>query len=278
MPSPYFHLAQLNIGRLRAPIDHPSIEGFVSRLAAINAVAEASPGFVWRLQTDEGNATSLRPFDDPTILVNMSVWESPESLRAFVYRSGHAEPLRRRLDWFETIAKPFQVMWWIPAGHVPTVGEAKDRLTFLARHGDSDVAFGFTRIAPPPPVPEPALDRALEPLLHNRRFVLEVNEPGADCQPGMAFDYRQQGGRVWALYGGGEVSFGALVARVADDGRLDARYQHATTAGQIRTGRCETRPERLLDGRIRLHEQWQWLSGAEGSGRSTLIETQSPPS
>jgi hypothetical protein len=102
--------------------------------------------------------------------------------------------------------------------------------------------------------------------------VIERNEPGADCQPGMAFEYGQAGGRVWALYGGGDVSFGALVARVASDGRLDARYQHATVEGHIRTGRCETRPERLPDGRIRLHEQWQWLTGADGRGQSTLIE------
>jgi hypothetical protein len=280
MAVPYFHLAQLNVARLKAPLDHPSIEGFVSRLAVINAVAEASPGFVWRLQTDEGNATSLRPYDDPAILVNMSVWETPDALRSFVYRSGHAEPMRRRLEWFETMPKPFQVMWWMPAGHRPTVAEAQARLAFLARHGDSDVAFGFTRIAPPPPVPEAPPDRAPEPLLHNRRFVLEANEVGADCQPGMAFEYRQDGGRVWALYGGGEVSFGALVARVRDDGGLDARYQHATADGQIRTGRCDTRPERLSDGRIRLHERWQWLSGAEGTGRSTLIEAlrQSSPS
>jgi hypothetical protein len=169
--------------------------------------------------------------------------------------------------------KPFLVQWWIPAGHVPTVAEARARLAFLAQHGDCAVAFGVMRAAPPPPAPDGEPDGASLLSLHGRRFVLEENAAGADCQPAMAFDYRQQGSRVWALYGGGEVSFGALVARVAGDGRLDARYQHATTAGTIRTGRCETRAERLEDGRIRLHEEWRWLSGAEGAGRSRLVES-----
>jgi hypothetical protein len=248
------------------------MEGFVSTLPEVNALAEASEGFVWRLQTAEGDATSLRIYEDPALIVNMSVWQSPDALRAFVYRSGHTEPLRRRLDWFEPLPKPYQVMWWIPAGHRPTVAEAQARLAFLAAHGDSDVAFGFTQVALPPPVPERSPDGSPALSLHNRRFVLEANEAGGDCRPGMTFEYRQEGGRVWALYGGGDVPFGALVARVQDDGGLDARYQHATIAGQVRTGRCETRPESLADGRIRLHERWQWLSGAEGAGRSTLIE------
>src|SRR4029453_4539887 len=101
--SSYFHLAQFNIARVKAPLDTPAMEGFVSRLPAVNALAEASEGFVGRLQTSDGDATSLRPYDDPAIIVNMSVWTSPEALKAFVYRSGHAEPLRRRLDWFETM-------------------------------------------------------------------------------------------------------------------------------------------------------------------------------
>jgi hypothetical protein len=275
MDAPFFHLAQLNIARVKAPLDHPSMEGFVSRLPTVNALAEASPGFVWRLQTEAGDATSLRPYDDPALIVNMSVWESPEALRAFVYRSGHSEPLRMRQQWFEPMPKPFQAMWWIPAGHLPTVAEGKARLAFLAAHGDSDVAFGFTRIAPAPPSPDTVPSVASTLSLEGRRFVLEANEAGADCQPGMTFHYRQHGVRVRALYGGGDVLFGALVAHLVDEDRLDARYQHATRAGEVRTGRCETRVERLPDHRIRLHEQWQWLSGAEGTGRSTLIEATS---
>jgi hypothetical protein len=155
------------------------------------------------------------------------------------------------------------------------VAEGKARLAFLAAHGDSDVAFGFTRIAPAPPSPDTVPSVASTLSLEGRRFVLEANEAGADCQPGMTFHYRQHGVRVRALYGGGDVLFGALVAHLVDEDRLDARYQHATRAGEVRTGRCETRVERLPDHRIRLHEQWQWLSGAEGTGRSTLIEATS---
>jgi hypothetical protein len=268
----YYYLAQFNIARVLAPLDDPSMQEFVSRLPSINALAEASAGFVWRLQTPAGNATALRPYDDPAIIVNMSVWESPAALRAFVYRSGHAEPLRRRLEWFDPLPHPIQVMWWIPAGHQPTVDEAQARLAFLARHGDSPVAFGIKHVAPPPPSPEAAANGPASLSLHGRRFVLERNEPGADCQPGMAFHYGQAGARVWALYGGGHVAFGTLVARVCEGGALDARYQHAMSDGAIRTGRCATRAECLDDGRIRLHEQWQWLSGATGAGESTLIE------
>lgn len=272
MSAPWFHLAQFNLARVKAPLDSPVMEGFVSRLAPVNALAEASDGFVWRLQTAEGDATSLRHYDDPAIIVNMSVWTTPEALKAFVYRSGHAEPLRKRLEWFEPMPKPFQVLWWIPAGHRPTVAEAQARLAFLARHGDSAVAFGVARSEPPPPAPDGDANPATTLSLHDRRFLLEENAVGADCQPGMTFHYRQDGGRVWALYGGGDVAFGALVAGMQADGRLDARYQHATVAGDIRTGRCDTRPERLDDGRIRLHEEWRWLSGADGTGQSRLIE------
>jgi uncharacterized protein DUF3291 len=268
----YYHLAQLNIGRIRAQLEHPSMQGFVSRLPQINALAEASPGFVWRLQTDEGNATGLRPFEDPAIIVNMSVWGTPERLKAFVYRGGHAGPLRQRLDWFEPMPHPFQVLWWVPAGHRPTVDEARARLDHLARQGDSPVAFGFAKLAPPPPSPEADPVPVDGFLLDRRHFVLEANEPDADCKPGMTFAYRQEGGRVWALYGGADVLFGTLVGCVSGEGRLDVRYQHATANGLVRTGRCDTRVENLVDGKLRLHEEWQWLTGAEGIGRSTLVE------
>src|SRR5919198_2764622 len=96
-----FHLAQVNIGRLRAPLDDPSMLGFVSQLDPINAIADRSPGFVWRLQTDEGTATAVRPFEDERLLINMSVWESLEALADFVYRSAHTPVMRRRREWFE---------------------------------------------------------------------------------------------------------------------------------------------------------------------------------
>lgn len=139
------HLAQLNIGRILAPVDDPIMYGFMSKLDEINALAERSPGFVWRLKTDEGNATAIRPYEDPTVLVNMSVWESLEQLRQYVYRSTHADYLRQRKQWFEKFDGPYLVMWWIPAGHIPTVEEAKERLEHLRAHGDTEYAFSFTR-------------------------------------------------------------------------------------------------------------------------------------
>ena len=145
-----YHLAEINIGRTVAPMDDPAMEGFVSQLDTINALAEASPGFVWRLKTDEGDATSIVAYDDPRIIVNMSVWESLQTLRAYVYTTNHADVLRDRKKWFEKLDSPHFVMWWIPAGHIPTVQEAKDRLAFLAEHGETAHAFTFrTQFQPP---------------------------------------------------------------------------------------------------------------------------------
>ena len=103
---PAYHLAQFNVARMRAPIDSPVMEGFVSQLERINAIAEQTPGFVWRLQTAEGDATALRPYDDPMLLVNMSVWESLAALHGYVYKSPHVGPLRERKSWFETPTEP----------------------------------------------------------------------------------------------------------------------------------------------------------------------------
>jgi Domain of unknown function (DUF3291) len=137
--------AQLNIGRIVAPLDSPQLSGFVARLAEINAVADGAPGFVWRFQTEDGNATGLRAFEDDLILVNFSVWESVESLQAFVYRTLHAEVLRNRGQWFERMKQPFTVLWWVPSGHRPTVEEAIERLEHLRRHGPTVRAFTFQR-------------------------------------------------------------------------------------------------------------------------------------
>jgi len=144
------HIAQLNIGTVRAEVDHPSMAGFTDRLDEINAIADQADGFVWRLQTDEGNATAIHAFDDPMLLVNMSVWESIEALHTFTYRTVHRDLLRGRNDWFHTHEGPFQVMWWIAAGHIPTVEEAKERLDLLRAEGPTPAAFTFgTRFDPP---------------------------------------------------------------------------------------------------------------------------------
>jgi hypothetical protein len=144
-----FHLAQVNIGRMRAPLESEVMAGFVARLDEINHLADASPGFVWRLQTEAGNATYLRPYDDPLIIFNMSVWRSVEALQRYAYSSAHRELLRARGSWFERFDGPYQAMWWITAGHEPTVEEAKARLALLRAHGDSQHAFSFAKIHPP---------------------------------------------------------------------------------------------------------------------------------
>lgn len=145
-----YHLAQINIGRLKAPVTDPLIAGFVARLDDINALADRSPGFVWRLQTDEGNATSIRAFEDPLLALNMSVWESPEALRRFVYSSDHVNVMRQRRAWFERFDGFYMVLWWVPKEHLPTIDEAKARLEHLNRHGESAHAFTFAKIFPAP--------------------------------------------------------------------------------------------------------------------------------
>lgn len=140
------HLAQVNIARLLAPLDHPTLAGFVSRLDEINALAEGTPGFVWRLQTEDGDATSLRVFPDERILVNLTVWESADALKAFAYRTRHAELLRDRAQWFERLGTPHYAMWWIEAGTLPTVEDAADRLALIEQHGDTEQAFRFHRV------------------------------------------------------------------------------------------------------------------------------------
>jgi hypothetical protein len=144
------HLAQLNIGRVLAPLDSEQMSGFVNALDPINALADGSPGFVWRLQTEDGDATAIRAFDDDMLLVNMSVWESVEALAAFAYRSDHREVMVQRRRWFERMAEAFTVLWWVPAGHRPSTAEAKHRLELLRANGPTPEAFTFRHPFPPP--------------------------------------------------------------------------------------------------------------------------------
>ena len=144
------HLAQINIGRLVAPLDDPRIAEFADNLDRINAVADASPGFVWRLQTDDGDATSIQAFDDPLIIVNMSVWDSVEALRHYVYKSDHVSFLRRRREWFAPYEGPFLALWWIEAGTIPTVEDGKAALKLLGSKGPSQDAFTLAKSFPPP--------------------------------------------------------------------------------------------------------------------------------
>lgn len=145
-----FHIAQLNIGRMLAPLDSSQLAGFVEALEPINALADRAPGFVWRLEDeDSGNATSIRPFDDDMLIVNMSVWTSLEALTEFVYVSDHRAVMQQRRKWFERMGEAFVVLWWVPAGHIPDLDEAEERLDLLRSRGPSPDAFTFKkRFAP----------------------------------------------------------------------------------------------------------------------------------
>lgn len=155
------HLAEINIGRLAAPLDSPQLKDFVDNLSRINALAEASPGFVWRLTGEGNNATDIRPFDDdPMMAINMSVWTDLASLGAYVYRSDHVSIMRRRREFFEVPTEAFMTLWWVPAGHVPSVAEGIDRLERFRRHGPTPFAFSFRQ-----PFPPSAAGGPIDPIL-----------------------------------------------------------------------------------------------------------------
>lgn len=145
-----YHLATSNVARMLGAIDDEVMAGFVARLEPLNVLADASPGFVWRYQTDAGDATEVRVFDDEMILFNMSVWESVEALEEYVYRSNHVEAVQKRAEWFERPSRAPLVMWWVKAGHIPSVEEAKERLEILWRDGPGALAFSFKQRFPQP--------------------------------------------------------------------------------------------------------------------------------
>ena len=156
---PAYELAQLNVGVIRAPMDSPVMAEFAANLDRINALAERTPGFVWRLQSDSGNATDIRPFDDPDLLLNMSVWRDVAALSAYVYRSEHVAIMRRRREWFEPMDQAYLVLWWVARGHRPSIDEAVARLETLRRKGPTPEAFTFRQAfaapdaaAPPAPL------------------------------------------------------------------------------------------------------------------------------
>lgn len=144
------HLAQYNVARLVAPLDDPKIARFVAALERINTLGDRSPGFVWRLKTDDGTSTSVRVEGDDRVLVNFTVWESIESLFAFTYRSDHVALFRRRREWFEPPTEAHLVLWWIPAGETPSLDEAQVRLARLRAEGPTAEAFTFKQRFTPP--------------------------------------------------------------------------------------------------------------------------------
>jgi hypothetical protein len=146
---PSFHLVQLNIARLVAPLDSPVLADFIANLDRINAIADEVRGLVWRLQTDGGDATAIKYFGEDFI-VNMSVWDSIQSLHDYVYRSEHIEVMRRKTEWFQKLGEAHMVLWWVPAGHIPSLKEAEARLHHLREHGPTAEAFTFKKSYPAP--------------------------------------------------------------------------------------------------------------------------------
>ncbi len=137
------HIAQVNVSLPIEPLDSDRLADFVAALEPINALADAAAGFVWRLQTEDGNATAIRVLDDNRLIVNMSVWESIEALGEFVFRSAHTDVMRRRREWFVPMRESMTALWWIPAGTTPTVADAEQRLRHLRTHGPTPHAFTF---------------------------------------------------------------------------------------------------------------------------------------
>ncbi|MDI3385984.1 DUF3291 domain-containing protein [Streptomyces sp. B-S-A8] len=144
-----YELAQVNIARLKYPLDSPELKGFVDALDPVNAVADAAEGFVWRLQSESGNATDVPVFGDSWLIVNMSVWRNPDALTAFMYQGRHRELLARRREWFEQVEAAVTALWWVPAGHRPTVREAEQRLLRLRAEGPTPYAFTLRTSFPP---------------------------------------------------------------------------------------------------------------------------------
>lgn len=155
------HLAQVNVARALGPMDGAVMAEFARALDPINLLAERSPGFLWRLQDDDGDATALRIFDDGQVLINLSVWRSVDTLRDYTYRSGHAHYVKRRKEWFSAFGRPHYALWWVPEGHRPTPEEARDRIDWIHERGPTADAFTFTTLFDPPRLGD-ALDGATE--------------------------------------------------------------------------------------------------------------------
>ena len=154
------HLAQVNIALPVAPLDTARLAGFVAALEPVNALADRAPGFVWRLQTEDGDATAIRAFDDERLIVNLSVWESLEALGAFVFGGEHVAVMRERRRWFVPLREAVTALWWVPAGHRPSVAEARDRLERLRRDGPGPDAFTFARPVAAPGTAQPSASDA----------------------------------------------------------------------------------------------------------------------
>lgn len=155
MGNSVWHLAQVNIARLLAPLDSEQLADFVAALDPVNATADGAPGFVWRLKTEEGNATSLAAFDWDVqgsfgVLTNMSVWENFDALKEFVYSPKHLEVLKQRRNWFHSVAEATTALWWVPAGQTPSIADAEEKIRLLRNEGPSERVFGMNKVFPAP--------------------------------------------------------------------------------------------------------------------------------
>lgn len=147
---PTFHIAQVNVAQAKADMDSDLMQGFTSRLDEINALADGADGFIWRLKEDGGSATAIRIFDDPLLLINMSVWANLDALKHYVCKSLHVELIKDREAWFNKMGESHQALWWIPAGHIPSIEEAQKQLEYIRKHGPSAQAFTFAKPYPRP--------------------------------------------------------------------------------------------------------------------------------
>ena len=144
-----WQLAQLNVAQLLAPAESPQLAEFFANLDRINALADQAPGFLWRLQDEQGSATNFRPFGED-VLVNMSIWADIEPLHNYVYRSEHIEIMAKRKQWFEILREAYSVLWWMPTGTFPTMGQAQEKLQLLRMKGSGSEAFTFKDAFPSP--------------------------------------------------------------------------------------------------------------------------------
>lgn len=163
-----WHLAQVNVGRMRGQRGDAQVAGFYAELDRINAVADASPGFVWRMVGEGNDATDLRPTPDPLFLINMSTWTDPDALFAYVYRTAHVGVMAGRREWFGRMDGAFQALWWVPAGHRPTIDEALSKLWLLDNFGPSPQAFTFKARFPAPGMSGPPVDMKPDPWCAGR--------------------------------------------------------------------------------------------------------------
>lgn len=141
-------LAQINIARMLAPMDSPTMRDFINNLERINHLADRHPGFIWCLQGEEENATAIRVFEDEFLVINMSVWARMEDLHSYAYKTVHLEMMRRKKEWFSNMDELHMALWWINDGHLPSPAEAKERLEYLRAHGPTAFAFTFAKPFP----------------------------------------------------------------------------------------------------------------------------------